>query len=505
MIDVADRKQLFIDHRFVEDPRSVRLTVNPPIGREVVMESETPWEAFRVFFGSVVDTGGGYRMYYTDMAFVDGRATTHLCLAESDDGRCWRRPKLGLFEFQCRRDTNIIAPYLHGAPHYDPAAPFPHPYMMIGTLSGLFDPDGLKPPSEIGDPTKHARLRDPVFGITCDQPNLFGSDDGVRWKVVAGPLSPVTCDNWTNQIFYDRRLSRFVSYLRGFPNSRRTVHRYETDNPGRIPWFTPRPDATPDGYGSIYITSELPCVMTVEDQAGHPTDVQNPAVVPYPWADQVYLAFPSLHRWYPGPPERPDVGAQHRFRFFNDGLDDVHLFVSRDGVAWHRPSPWPYAGLGVWGEHDGGSLFTGLGLVRRGDEIWQYYTACRGTHGAIIPTQTNTTRIVLVRQRLDGFVSLDADDRRGSFVTPPLRFVGRRLFLNINCSALGEAFVELQDDAGRPIAGHTFAEADPIDRNLTAAPVTWKGRDDLSDLADRPIRLAFRLRLAKLYAFQFTC
>jgi hypothetical protein len=499
MYDIGGHKQLFIDRRFIRDAENIELSVNAPVEQDIVLESASPWEAYRVFFSSIVDIGGEYRMYYTDMAFDEGgKITTNLCLALSDDGLQWERPELGLYEFRGNRRNNIVAPYVHGAPTYDPTWPWDRPYLMLGTVSGMIDPDGLKPPSEI-DLDRHVALRDPNFGAGPNKPHLFASADGVHWDVAAGPLCDFACDNWTNQILYDRRLGKYVAYLRAFPG-RRTVARYETEDPGRIPWAVVRSDPQPDGYGNSYITNELPTVMDVDEDDHWRGDVQNPAVVVYPWAQDVYLAFPSLHRYYPG----CERGPQHRFRFFNDGVDDIHLYISRDGVTWTRPSRWPYIGLGTWGDHDGGSLFTGLGIVRSGDELWQYYTACRRTHGAIVPSESNVARICRTRQRLDGFISADADHRGGQFTTPVLQFRGERLVLNINCGGMGEAWVEIQDEQGRPVPGYELDQCDPLDRNFIAHPVTWRNDPDLSALQGRPVRLRFRLRLTKLYAFQFT-
>jgi hypothetical protein len=141
------------------------------------------------------------------------------------------------------------------------------------------------------------------------------------------------------------------------------------------------------------------------------------------------------------------------------------------------------------------------------------------THGS--PTSYapgDSGQLFLARQRLDGMVSLDAAAAGGHFVTPPLRFHGRHLVLNLDASATGEVQVELQDangrpigvydydsDRGTPLGGFTFADCDPIRYNDLARVVTWRQGDaDLSGLEGRPVRLAFRLHSAKLYSFQFT-
>jgi hypothetical protein len=106
-------------------------------------------------------------------------------------------------------------------------------------------------------------------------------------------------------------------------------------------------------------------------------------------------------------------------------------------------------------------------------------------------------------QRLDGFVSVDADQRGGELTTPPLRFSGRRLLLNAACHGLGEIRVEIRDEQDHPIPGYTLDDAVLIDRNGVAQEVWWRGGPEVSRLAGQPVRLRFRLYSAKLFAFQF--
>jgi hypothetical protein len=105
--------------------------------------------------------------------------------------------------------------------------------------------------------------------------------------------------------------------------------------------------------------------------------------------------------------------------------------------------------------------------------------------------------------RLDGFVSVDAAYSGGWLTTPPLTFEGSRLELNLDTSAGGIAQVELQDVAGKPVSGFSLAEADILNGNSVGMPVSWKGSTDLSSLAGKVVRLHFKLRDSRLYAFQF--
>ena len=57
--------------------------------------------------------------------------------------------------------------------------------------------------------------------------------------------------------------------------------------------------------------------------------------------------------------------------------------------------------------------------------------------------------------------------------------------------------------SGKPILNHTLTDADALNGNNVRFPVSWRGKNDVSHLANQPVRLRFKLRDCKLYAFQF--
>lgn len=258
------------------------------------------------------------------------------------------------------------------------------------------------------------------------------------------------------------------------------------------PYFLWGKDRTPPP------SREITTAFSFDEQDPVPSDHYTSAVVQYPWAADAYFMFPSAYLHYPDPPKG---------KFRNDGPVDIQMAVSRDGVKFQRVERAPYVELGLPGSKENGSLYMMVGMVRHGDEIYQYYGAFPFTHGAYpgIPEEQQVGIGALLRlsQRLDGFVSADAGMAGGSFVTPPLRFEGKQLALNLNASALGEVLVELRDEKGAPIKGFTFEECDPIHRNHLAHVVTWNQKSDVQSLASQPVRIAFKLRAVKMYAFQF--
>ena len=143
--------------------------------------------------------------------------------------------------------------------------------------------------------------------------------------------------------------------------------------------------------------------------------------------------------------------------------------------------------------------------VRMGDEVWIYYYGSSRDHsGRPDPKGIDQPRVIShAVMRLDGFVSADFDYSGGSIITPPLRFQGSRLELNLDTGAGGVGRVEILDEQGAPLTGFTMQEADLLNGNSVRMAPSWRRKTDVSSLAGRTIRLHFKMRSAKLYAFQF--
>src|SRR3954453_10998619 len=90
------------------------------------------------------------------------------------------------------------------------------------------------------------------------------------------------------------------------------------------------------------------------------------------------------------------------------------------------------------------------GLVRRGNYVYQYYYSSGRLHDSAIlrPEYDKVAKqeggVGVVKQRLGGVGSADADHPGGWLTTPPVVFTGKRLRLNIDTGAAGTAFVELR-------------------------------------------------------------
>ena len=109
---------------------------------------------------------------------------------------------------------------------------------------------------------------------------------------------------------------------------------------------------------------------------------------------------------------------------------------------------------------------------------------------------------MILKQRLDGFVSLDCGEQLGSVVTRPLRAEGNRLVLNI-ASSEGIARVAILDRSGRPYNGFSLDDCIPLSCDSVRAHVRWQRNADLAPLAGKVLRLKFELSETKLFAMQF--
>jgi len=77
------------------------------------------------------------------------------------------------------------------------------------------------------------------------------------------------------------------------------------------------------------------------------------------------------------------------------------------------------------------------------------------------------------------------------------------LFLNCATSASGSLRAELRGMDGKPLPGYTLSDCDVIFGDDLDRAVSWRGKAELSGLADKPLRLFFELNDADLYSFRF--
>jgi hypothetical protein len=465
-IEIGGEKQLFIDGKFFEESENVALKVNPAFKTdEKNLQGDKPWENATLNWFTVMADDGAYRMWYEcyDIAGWPTGDDTSFCHAESTDGIHWTKPNLDLFSYQGSKENNILFRMMgpkgahsrvHGTGVFkDPTAPPESRYKAVS--QGGFTSEPHHP---IG------------WGSGKSYLNVAGmySPDGIRWTRHAKSVLHEFADSQYSG-FWDERLNEYVLYGRVSGRGRAIGRSASND---------------------FKHFEKLALVLEADDNDPPNSDLYNPAALKYPYAADVYLMFPSLYQHGP------------------DTLD-IRLAVSRDGIHWSWPEQdAPFIPLGAPGTFDGGTLYMGQGILRVGDELWQYYGGSPLAHnyegGLETLTKPGNNRIYSrVATRLDGFVSATANSQAGFFVTPPLVYRGDTLRLNVKVSAGGRVVVGLLDEHDAPVPGMSVQDCIPITGDHIDTPVIWKTSADVGVRAGKPTKLRVEMASANLYAFRF--
>ena len=112
-IDIGSRLELMVDEYLIERMTGgAELRLHRPTERELVMVFDKPWEGNRTGYYTIFQDGDLYRMYYRGSKLILGKDFSipydYICYAESIDGIHWRRPQLGLIEFEGSKKNNIL-------------------------------------------------------------------------------------------------------------------------------------------------------------------------------------------------------------------------------------------------------------------------------------------------------------------------------------------------------------------------------------------------------------
>ena len=114
--DIGSRRELFVDGALIERlSGKAELRLHHPVPKEIALIHDAPWEGSGSGYHSVFKDGEKYRMYYKawqlDVSDKGVKTNAHplfCCYAESDDGIHWKKPELGLHEFNGSKANNIV-------------------------------------------------------------------------------------------------------------------------------------------------------------------------------------------------------------------------------------------------------------------------------------------------------------------------------------------------------------------------------------------------------------
>jgi hypothetical protein len=455
-IPLAARLELFVDDFLIEQLDGSALKLHEPSLAGVALRFDRPWEGPFSGYVTVLKDGTLFRMYYRGLpkAGRDGSADEVTCYAESDDGLAWSKPALRLFDVQGTRDNNVV---LAGQP------PFSHNFApFLDTRPGL--------PGE----QRYKALAGTSEKGLCG----FVSADGLHWrKLRDAPLVTKGAFDSQNVAFWSDAEQCYALYLRTWTSGEfrgfRTVSR--ATSPDFLHWSEP-------------------LAMTFGDTP--PEHLYTSQTHPYFRAPHLYVALAM--RFLPGRKVLTDDQARAlgvEPGYAGDCAEAVFL-TSRGGTRFTRTFMEgfirPGLDLGNWASRAG---LTAQGVVPTGPCEMSLF---KQAHYA-----QPSCHLLRYALRTDGFVSVNAPYRGGEFRTRPFTFTGKELVLNFSTGAAGSLRVEIQDPDGRPIPGHTLADATELIGDEIERVVSWKSGADLGQLAGQPLKLRFVMKDADVFSLRF--
>ena len=478
--NIGSRLELFVDRALIESMTgSATLQLHHPQRREVVLRTDAPWEGNASAFQSIFKDGDLYRMYYRGLHYRHSGEPAQaledhpwlLCYAESDDGIHWRKPELGLFEFNGSKANNIIlTPEFLKTIGADPA----HTATFKDT-----NPDC--PANE--------RYKIVVVGHKPRGLYVLASPDGIRFTPMSDkPSVTEGAFDSQNLMFWDPVRAEYREYHRGFNAGVR---------------------------GIMTATSkdilQFPPPVWIEFPGAAKEHLYTNQIQPYYRAPHIFMGFPMRYSdrgWSEATLSLPELDERlvraESSRRYGTAVTDALFMTSRDGLVFHRwaeafirPGPakrdtWTYGDNFVfWG-----MVETASHLPDGPNDISLY-----ASEGYWRGTSTSVRRYTT---RIDGFVSAHAPMAGGEILTKPLVFDGGNLTLNLATSGAGSVRVEIQDVDGNPIQGYSLRDCPELYGDDIRYTVRWKQKGgDVRPLAGKVIRLRFVLKDADLFSYQF--
>ncbi|HTN06176.1 hypothetical protein [Agriterribacter sp.] len=458
-LQIGSNRELFVDQYLIDKLNNVTQELHAPRNEAAVLKFDNSWEGNFSGYSTIIKDGTQYKLYYRGVreAKADGNENEVTCYAESADGINWVKPNLGIYTIDGTKNNNVVlaqaAPATHNfTPFLDtnPKAKASERYKALGGVdkTGLF---------------------------------AFVSPDGIHWKKVQDSAVYKTgVFDSQNVAFWSESEQQYVCYFRTWSDGGFTQYK---------------------GYRSVsrttskdFINWSAPVKMTFGDT---PLDhLYTNQTSPYFRAPHIYLAIGA--RFMPKRQVLTDEQAKAlnvNPNYFKDCSDAI-LMATRGGNNYDRTFMEsfirPGIGLENWVSR---SNYPVLNVVQTSPaEISVYVNESYAQP---------TAHIKRYSLRLDGFASLNAGLKGGEVITKPFKFKGKELEINYSTSAAGSVRIEILDEKNKPLPGYTLNDSQEIIGNEIKRIVSWNGKEDVSALSGKIIRLKIYLKDADLYALKF--
>lgn len=470
-VNIGDRRELFVDHFLLDQLNGTRLQWHAPRDEGETFAFDEPWEGLFSGYATIVTLEDGrFRAYYRGKAVAnaDGSEEEVTCCAESNDGRTWTKPKLGIYEVMGTKKNNVVL--MHADTSCHNFSPFrdPRPGVPAGerfkALGGTMKGGGL---------------------------TAWKSADGYRWEKMAAEAVitkemvpyPYMFDS-QNVPFWSEAEGKYLCYYRVFEDKIRRIVRSESDD--FLIW------SAPVLLGYRHPGKEAPIEHLYTNQTS-----------PYFRAPHLYVAIAA--RFMPGRQVLTEAQAKAievNPKYFKDTSDAVFMTTR------------PVEGSEHAGVYDRTFL---EGYIRGGIGAQNWVSRTNYPALNVVPTGPNEMSIYVNQDyaqptahmrryslRTDGFASLHCGYAGGHAITKPVIFAGKELSLNFSTSAAGGVKVGIETADGSAIPGFSVEDCVMQIGNELDRRVTWKSGSDVSALAGQVVRLRFSMKDADIFSFRFT-
>ncbi len=445
-----------------------------------IIAAGKPWERGTVAYCSVHrdERSGNYQLWYQAWTPQHG---CYLAYATSTNGREWRKPELGLLEFEGSTKNNLVFKVGYGAgvifdPHdKDAKRRYKLAYWDRYGTCVAFSPDGIhwdeyeKNPVIRGSHGEYAQPR------LRDEP-----DDGRN-----GP--PLSTSDVTDPI-WDPARKAFVIYAKtwldgpdGTMHWKRAVVR--TESRDFVSWSKPQLVLWPDEHDHAGESKGTRGDDLARTTGGGGSGGVQLHSGPTFYRRGRYLSL--LQVMDPG----------------ETGNMPIELAVSHDGLRFERPArgKWLIPPLDDKSRFDASLIWSNATPIEVDDEIRFYY----GGYGK--PWNSNDSRQIsgvgLATLRLDRFAGLRPIGRIGQ-ITLRARDLSAARAIRVNADARGEnasVRVEVLDENGYRLRGFTMDDAEPIRGDVLRAPARFRERS-LAELPQGKYRLRVHLENAEVFS-----
>lgn len=477
MYNIGTNRELMWDMELAESFESIELKMHKPIRKNIALCCDAAWEGSSCGYISVIEFEGKIRIYYRGSGHSDQLPSTCICVAESENGKEFTKPKINRIEFGGSKENNIVflgdgntdnfAVYLDE----NPACPADAKFKAL---------------------SQHSTPENHFAGLA-----YYKSADGLSFEFVRVLPIKGAFDSY-NLTFWDKELGKYRLYFRDFHRKDGSdvpqgKHDEECIRDIRLTfsedfesWSNPERITFTDGNENIqYYTSGINKYQRGNIFFGMPTRYIDRV------AEKVnYKYLPTLGGI------REELMRVEEVRS-GTAITDCALIVSRDGKSFIR-SEEAYLTPGI--ENGENWIYGDCYVSNKLYETTSDFPGEPNELSFLTGTGYRSRAVTFERftLRLDGLYSWNAKSRGGSVLTKPICFEGTKMSVNFATSGQGSLRILLCDESGSELEGY---DSSALFGNSVSRPVEFE--KPLSALYKKTVRLKFEMKDCDLYSFVF--